>query len=300
MSFSNRGTRTAPSGGESGHLLLVVMIGLVVMSIMLGAVVQQWSTVQRRENEEELIFRGNQYVKAIKLYQAEHGGALPTSLEILVKPGPRRLRYIRRLFRDPMVPDGKWGILLADPSGRGYINPNAPPPPTGEGVVSGLEDLGTGLKPDNDSMDKKLRASNFKNSAREKIFSSQSGFSSPMDLPSGDPDAKAESVTAPGQPVGPIVGVVSLSDKSSFRMYRQHENYEEWAFNIFEDGMQGGVKGQTTVSPVPTPGSGIGPGGQFGIRGGANGVVGGPAPAPMPGFPGVIQKPNHPGPQPPN
>ena len=46
------------------------------------------------------------------------------------------------------------------------------------------------------------------------------------------------SVTAPGQPIGPIVGVVSLADQTSFRLYRQHENYSEWAFNIFEDGLE--------------------------------------------------------------
>jgi len=200
--------------GESGHLLLIVMMGLVVMSIMLGAAVQQWSTIQRRENEEELIFRGNQYVKAIKLYQAEHGGALPTSLEILIQPGPRRLRYIRKLFRDPMAPDGKWGILLADPSGRGYINPNAPPPP-GVDNTPGLEDLNKGLS--SSTMDGKLKISNLRNSTKERMFSSQSGFSMRDDSRSDDENSDKVSVTAPGQPVGPIVGVVSLIELTSFR-----------------------------------------------------------------------------------
>jgi type II secretory pathway pseudopilin PulG len=248
--------------GESGHLLLVVMMGLVVMSIMLGAAVQQWSAIQRREHEEELIFRGNQYVKAIKRYQAEHGGALPTSLEILVKPGPRRLRYIRKLFRDPMVPDGKWGILLAHPSGKGYINPNAPPP-TGEGEVPGLEDLGKGLK---DSGKDEYQAYRTRKGSGQKSFALQSGLPVAGDTPIGDPAGK-ESVTAPGQPVGPIVGVVSLADQTSFRLYREHENYTEWAFNIFEDGQQGQTQ-QQARTPVATPGAGVGPGGAQTIWGG--------------------------------
>jgi len=257
-----------PANPESGHLLLVVMMGLVVMAIMLGAAVQQWSAVQRRENEEELIFRGKQYVKAIKLYQAEHGGALPTSLEILVKPGPRRLRYIRRLFRDPMAPDGKWGILLAHPSGRGYINPNAPAPTEGEGVP-GLEDLGTGLKSgsqDEFQQYKSRKTSRGKSSA----FSSGTtpGLPTSGDTAVGDAAGK-ESVTAPGQPLGPIVGVVSLADQTSFRLYREHENYTEWAFNIFEDADQGQSQ-QKPRSPVATPGVGVGPGGQQTIWGGGN------------------------------
>ena len=98
------------SSSESGHLLLALMIGLTVMAIFLTVVAQQWSTLERREKEKELIFRGNQYINAIKKYQQEHGGAYPTKLESLMELGPRRLRYIRRLYRDPMAPDGKWGI----------------------------------------------------------------------------------------------------------------------------------------------------------------------------------------------
>ncbi len=258
------GRQVVRSRGESGHLLLLVMIGIIIMSIMLGAAVQQWSTVQRRENEEELIFRGNQYVKAIKRYQAEHGGALPTSLEILIEPGPRRLRYIRKLFRDPMVPDGKWGILLAHPSGKGYINPNAPSP-TGEGEIPGLEDLGKGLR---DSGTDQYQA--YKTGGRTatgRSSASQSVY--PLREESlFDEWAGKESVTAPGQPVGPIVGVVSLANQTSFRAYRLHENYTEWAFNIFEDATQGQTQVQT-ASPVPTPGSGVGPGAGFSVSGGS-------------------------------
>jgi len=254
------------------------MMGLVVMAIMLGAAVQQWSTIQRRENEDELIFRGKQYVKAIQRYQAEHGGALPTSLEILVKPGPRRLRYIRKLFRDPMVPDGKWGILLAHPSGKGYINPNAPAP-TGEGEVAGLEDLGKGLKRSGEDEYGAYRSSK---ASRGKTFALQSGY--PLGLPAagdtpiGDAAGK-ESITAPGQPVGPIVGVVSLADQTSFRLYREHENYTEWAFNIFEDGEQGQNQQQAQTPPVATPGAGVGPAGAQTIYGGRNGCVGKDCPA---------------------
>src|SRR4029453_14273581 len=111
---------------ESGHLLLALMIGLTVMAIFLTVVAQQWSTMVRRENEKELMFRGTQYSKAIRKYQMEHGGAYPPRLEELMELGPRRVRYFRKLYRDPMAPDGKWGILLADPSGKGFINPNAP------------------------------------------------------------------------------------------------------------------------------------------------------------------------------
>ncbi|MCI0566568.1 MAG: hypothetical protein L0Z52_00075 [Acidobacteria bacterium] len=250
------------SSSESGHLLLALMIGLTVMAIFLTVVAQQWSTLERRENEKELVFRGNQYIKAIKKYQQEHGGAYPTRLEALMELGPRRLRYIRKLYRDPMAPDGKWGILLADPSGKGFINPNAPPAEEG---VPGLEDLGKGFTT---SLEEKIRNSNFKNEGRRKLFAGKGGFSD-WDNPDEDSEEGKESVTAPGQPTGPIVGVVSLWDLASFKRYHEHENYTEWTFSIFDLlEQQQQQNNQQPGTAAPTPGFGVGPGGSQTIMGG--------------------------------
>jgi len=272
---------------ESGHLILTVMIALIVAAILLTAVVQQWSVIQRRENEEELIFRGNQYVKAIALYQKEHGGAYPTSLEILVKPGVRQLRYIRKLYKDPMAPDGKWGILLADPTGKGFINPNAPAL-DGEGAVQGLEDLGQGFGED------KRKPFGHPSSGRRRgdnPGTSSSGSSWDTGSGSGGAGEDEESVTAPNQPIGPIVGVVSLYDTSSYRRYREHENYADWTFSVFDLMNQQQQNAQQPVAAVPTLGSGIGPGGAQTIFGGANGPIGGSTPNPF-GRPGTFGKQN--------
>ena len=253
------------SDGESGHLVLLVMMAVTVGAIMLTAAVQQWSTVERREREAELMFRGNQYVKAIKLYQLEHGGALPTSLEQLYEPGPRRLRYIRKLFRDPMAPDGKWGILLADPSGRGYINPNAPPAEQG---VEGLDDLGKGFH-FTSSLDSKSKRPPQRGHGRSSGLTTEPGTAFPSQ--SGQSQAEEKnSVTAPGQPPGPIVGVISLYDQGSFRRLKDKDNYADWAFQIFDlPGSENKLQPQT--GGVPTPHAfGVGPGGSQTIMGGNN------------------------------
>jgi type II secretory pathway pseudopilin PulG len=57
--------------GEEGGLLIIVMIGAAVASIGLAVATQSWSSVSRRDKEEELIFRGNQYVDAILAYRKE-------------------------------------------------------------------------------------------------------------------------------------------------------------------------------------------------------------------------------------
>lgn len=99
------------SSGESGVVFIWVLVGMLVMAVMLLAAVQPASIVAKREKEKELIFRGEQYTEAIRLYQAEHGGAFPTELKALLKPGPKKYHYIRRLYSNPFDPEGKWVLL---------------------------------------------------------------------------------------------------------------------------------------------------------------------------------------------
>lgn len=118
-------TTTRRRRGEEGGLLIVLMVGVTVIFIGLSVAVQAWSVTWRRDSEEELIFRGEQYVIAILAYRKEHNGQFPTDLEILAKEGPRRVRYIRKLFRDPINPTGQWGLLYLMPTGNAIYDPVA-------------------------------------------------------------------------------------------------------------------------------------------------------------------------------
>ena len=77
-------------------------IGLMVAAPILKTQIQ-------REKEEELIFRGNQYVEAVRLYQAKNPGKHPASLEDLFDPEER---FIRKLYKDPISKDGEWKVVL--------------------------------------------------------------------------------------------------------------------------------------------------------------------------------------------
>jgi hypothetical protein len=114
--------RASRRRAESGSFLVVIMVAVAISSIALGTVAQSWSVRLRRDKEEELIFRAQQYVKAILAYRKEHAGQFPTNLEDLYKPGPRQLRYIRRLYKDPLAKDGRWGLLYLVPGGRAVID----------------------------------------------------------------------------------------------------------------------------------------------------------------------------------
>jgi type II secretory pathway pseudopilin PulG len=111
-------------------LIFVMVIGITLTT---GSV--YWSTTISREKEKELLFRGDQIQKAIEAYYngAPGGGSkvYPASLNDLLKDS-RYLatkRYLRKIFKDPMTKDGKWGLIKA-PGGKikGVYSFNKQPP----------------------------------------------------------------------------------------------------------------------------------------------------------------------------
>lgn len=118
----------SPTGrrGERGHLLVLLMVGLTVMLIMMTAAAQSVTFQMRREREKELIFRGEQYVKALDAFRKASGGAFPIGdLKVLAKKNIGGIRFIRRMYKNPMDPNGEWQYLYLHPGGTGFINPCA-------------------------------------------------------------------------------------------------------------------------------------------------------------------------------
>jgi len=97
----------------SGYALIMLMFVVTAMGIGLLVAVPVWQTQIRREKEEELIFRGKQYVEAVRIFQIKKPGTFPKTLEELVEE-----KCLRRPFKDPMNPDGDWNIILL-PEGGG-------------------------------------------------------------------------------------------------------------------------------------------------------------------------------------
>lgn len=94
---------------------LLVMLG--VMSILMTAALPAWRFQAKREKELELVFRGEQYVKAIERYERKMGaGMRPPSIDVLVQQ-----RFLRKKYKDPMTKDGEFQPLFI-----GANNPSAP------------------------------------------------------------------------------------------------------------------------------------------------------------------------------
>ncbi len=132
---------------------LLAMIAIMTFALMLA--MPSWRYIVKDDKEQELIFRGKQISTAIARFQRKNGNALPTSFEQLVKG-----RYLRRAYKDPMTPDGKWRIVrpgealpgrpAASPGGLGRPTPTPTPAPTpvfggnsgsGVGPIAGVSSL---------------------------------------------------------------------------------------------------------------------------------------------------------------
>lgn len=106
---------------QRGSALMAVLLMVVMLGLNVGITNSTWQTKVRRSKEQELLWRGQQYRKAIaNFYQMAHRGAqgtYPRSLEDL-KRDPRFLngvRHIRYLYKDPIT--GEDFLLIKNAAG---------------------------------------------------------------------------------------------------------------------------------------------------------------------------------------
>jgi type II secretory pathway pseudopilin PulG len=106
---------------KPGYTLLIVLLAIFFLSLGLMLAVPVWQTQIQREAEAELIFRGKQYVEAIRVFQTKFPGTFPKNFDELLEE-----KCLRRPFKDPMTEHGEWNIILLFPQG-----PQSPTRPAG-------------------------------------------------------------------------------------------------------------------------------------------------------------------------
>jgi type II secretory pathway pseudopilin PulG len=228
--------------------MAALLVSLAVISVLMSALLPAWRHQAQREKEAELVFRGEQYVRAIRLWEMKMGpGSRPPNFDILVQQ-----KFLRKKYKDPMTEDGEFQPLYvganvpggaAVPGGRG-------PGGRGPGTAPGGFPSGPGT-------------------GGRSIMPQQ------PQQPSG----------AGGQLGGGILGVASKSKETSILIYKGRSHYNEWMF-VFANAsstpggpgsqMPGGRGGSPFPGGRGMPG-GRGPGGR-GLQPGGRGIGGGPGP----------------------
>src|SRR5215467_8234095 len=98
---------------EAGFSLAALIFFAAAASILAAAAVPAYQMQAKREREKELIFRGQEYTRAIQKYQRKFG-AYPSSLDQLVQTN--NLRFLRKAYKDPIT--GKdFRLLRLNPDG---------------------------------------------------------------------------------------------------------------------------------------------------------------------------------------
>jgi type II secretory pathway pseudopilin PulG len=199
---------TAPPRSESreaGFTMLMLVVVVAIMAIMMGVAVQSVEFQMRREREAELIFRGKQYVEAIRLYKTKYG-RYPMQLKEIWEAKPR---VVRKKWKDPITDSQSWGLIYLGQEGRQIGGPGGSTDPAMVGTP--VPQLG---KDDEDG---------------EQGSRLPTGLEQP-----GDKDKIR---------IGPIVGVHSTSCDESIKVFEGRTTYCEWRFIYREEQQRGGPRG---------------------------------------------------------
>jgi len=244
----------------SGFALFFAMVAAAVLLIGLTVALPSIYQEAQREREEELIFRGTQYARAIATFHQKFQ-RYPTSIQELTNL-TNGYRFLRKEFTDPMTPGGKWRFIHANAQGALLDSKTQSPPPGGLGQPgvggfgtsttsnmggSGFGQQGTGGNA--------LGQQGFGGSSSGQQGTGGSGFGQSIggfssdSNPGGSPsNTQQSSGFSMGTSQGGgtfIVGVASTSHKPSIRTWNQKTHYDEWEFI----GIDLGALGIATAMP---------------------------------------------------
>lgn len=243
---------------QRGFALMMVMFMTTVMLIAVMAAAPYVRTQGQREKEEEMIWRGKQYVRGIKMFYRKNG-RFPTSLDDLTKPKTGSIRFMRRAYKDPVnATDGTWRLIYVGPGGQ--LIGSLKPPQTFQIPALGGAAPGAGVAP---AQSNSGPGGGFGQSAPGQA-NSQTPASTPSSqqnsntpgASSASPD-DASKATPSGllntdTPLmgGNIIGVGSKVNKRSVIVYDKAKNYRlfEFIWNPSKD-----LANALNANGVPTP-----------------------------------------------
>jgi hypothetical protein len=253
--MKNRLALTKARSKQGGYALLLVVFltALVVVGTM--SIGLRILTQGRREKEQEMIWRGKQYTRGIKLYYRKLG-RFPNSMDDLVKPKVGNLRFMRQAYKDPMnKEDGSWRLIYVGPAGNliGSLKPPQGgiqmPVPGGQpgaapgsslGTFGGLSAPAGGIAPSGSAAGTGAGGTGTVAGAQG-TDSTGTGADS-QSVPTGD---------TPTVMGGNIIGVGSKINQSSVMVYEKAHNYRLFEF-IWDPTQDIGIAAAPGV-PIGTP-----------------------------------------------
>lgn len=102
--------------GQRGFVLMGLVVFLALAGLLATRAAESSATARRRAQEDELLWIGQQYQRALASYYGASPGRvkhLPVTLDELLLDTrfPMPVRHLRRAYADPTQPDVPWGIV---------------------------------------------------------------------------------------------------------------------------------------------------------------------------------------------
>jgi hypothetical protein len=272
---------------ESGYAFLMVMFLVLVMIVGSQVALQNMLTQGRREREDDMIWRGNQYVRAIRLYYRKTGH-YPQSLDDL-KDGLPELHFLRyAAYKDPMnkAEDGAWRFIWVNASGQiigsvryatlqqmalmdlnGGQIPAGPLPGSIGTPVSSMASGSNGASNQNAQTPPSVGNTPGQPPSGSTTDNSAGGTQNPSPAPSStspssDQPVNPLSLLKPTGPVdGPVLGAFitgvgggTQSDVASIKVVSGGKKYKDWEFiwNPLEDQARAAQQGLSTLGQPVT------------------------------------------------
>jgi type II secretory pathway pseudopilin PulG len=217
--------------------MAALLVAMSVMAVFMTVALPVWNTQAQREKEAELVFRGEQYARAVMLYQRKFANALPPSVDVLLND-----RYLRKKYKDPIT--GKDFQLLSGASAQANVgaiggNLGGAARPGGQVVARGS----TGTPGGSGTTAGGAGGSSFS-------FQSGGGSRGPAGSAGSGFGLGAGVGAGPGGTVpGGIMGVTSTSTGKSLRLYNGRGNYNEWTFVPVQRNLKAGAGAQGADAP---------------------------------------------------
>lgn len=239
---------------ESGYMLLVLMLAVAVLTITMLGLAGNYRRSIVRDREVEMIHRGVQYERAVRLYYRKFG-SYPPSIEAL--ENTNNVRYLRKRYKDPMSPDGQWQVAhITDIKLTGIGGLTA--------VAGGATAPGSSTAPGSAGLVQTQLQTNAGNLSGVAAGSAAQSTDSGSTAPGTSSTGAQTSGTNPGNgpadangPVGngngagpvlgggPMLGVLSKSKAEGIHLFNDKSHYNEWYF-IYDPSQD---KGQIPTGP---------------------------------------------------
>ncbi len=234
---------------QAGYTLLLVMFMVAVMLVTAAAITPNLLTEGRREKEQEMVWRGNQSVRAIGLYYKKFG-KYPTKIEDLTR-STNGVRFLRQAYKDPMnKDDGSWRFIYVGPNGQligslkqvSLLQTTLSIPGAGSTLGGGLQPLtSSGIGGNQQGQQNGLQTGTG-------VAGQQAGNPSSAANPLESQPQGFEGVVLGGN----IIGVGSKIKQPSFKVYLGGDKYQLWEF-IWNPTGQIAIPGAPPINPNANP-----------------------------------------------